>query len=247
MAYSESDLIIPVLTMLQEHGEVGMSTSELIRELSSNLDLSDDDKRLLKGRNDSHFSQIVRNLVSHRTLVNKGLVKYFAGASGRHIITQDGIAYLLQNKDVYEYVASSGFDEEDRNKIVDKDYADLVIEEGFAVPVIQKEKRKRSRLLTELAREHYAVNGILHCHGCNFSFNDFYGPTARNYIEIHHLKPIFTYEDGDKTKIATEALKGVRPLCSNCHRMVHRNANNLLSIPELAQLTKNYGVFTPLS
>ena len=40
---------------------------------------------------------------------------------------------------------------------------------------------------------------------------------------------------GNKQKLG-EAIKKVVPLCSNCHRMIHRNINKMLSIEELKAL-----------
>lgn len=242
MVYSESDLIIPTLTLLSEHEREGITTSLLIKLLQDELDVSDEDLRILKGRNDTHFSQKVRNLVSHRTLVNKGLATYSSEQkNGLHKITEAGKQYLRDNTEDYTFIIQSGFNEEQRKEVIEKDFKNLVIEEGYAIAVNQKEKRKRSRKLTELARDHFSVNGRISCRGCNFNFDDFYGKSARNYIEIHHLKPIFTYKAEDISQSLEQALQNVAPVCSNCHRMIHRNPDNILSIEDLTKLIQEHG------
>ena len=69
------------------------------------------------------------------------------------------------------------------------------------------------------------------CFGCGFSFDDVYTPEhARGYIEIHHLQPLST-----GPRVIDPHLDLI-PLCANCHRMVHRHANDWLDLEELKQL-----------
>lgn len=65
--YSEEDLLMPALFELYFHEE-GMTTSMLIKALIENLKPEGSDMETLFGRNDSRFSQKVRNLVSHKRL-----------------------------------------------------------------------------------------------------------------------------------------------------------------------------------
>ena len=61
-----------------------------------------------------------------------------------------------------------------------------------------------------------------------------YGETC---IEIHHKKPLFTYEDNDVSKTIAEALKNVIPVCPNCHRVIHRH--KLFSDAKIAALKRS--------
>jgi hypothetical protein len=77
MPYSESEIVLPALeTLLHKGRDNGTSTSEMITELRGRLRPSGIDLMILKGRNDDHFSQKVRNLVSHDTLSKKGFATY---------------------------------------------------------------------------------------------------------------------------------------------------------------------------
>jgi 5-methylcytosine-specific restriction enzyme A len=247
MTYSESDLIIPALALLLQHSD-GLTTSDIIAKLEAELDLSEEDQRILSGRNDSHFSQKVRNLMgSHRdtnALGRHNLAEYEEIGNARvHRITEAGKSYLLEHGNDYSFIMNSGFSESQRKDVIDRDFKDLIIEEGFTVAVPEKAKRKRSRKLTEIARKHFTENDIIRCKGCKFSFNEFYGDSARNYIEVHHLKPIFTYQEEDISKSVDEALKNLAPLCANCHRMMHRKTTHVLSIDELHELITTHGTF----
>lgn len=55
------------------------------------------------------------------------------------------------------------------------------------------------------------------------TFEAVYGPVyGESCIEIHHKKPIYTYDDSDVNKTIAEALSNVIPVCPNCHRVIHR-------------------------
>jgi putative restriction endonuclease len=70
------------------------------------------------------------------------------------------------------------------------------------------------------------------CVACGFNFDAFYGAAyAGSYIEIHHLQSLAT---GGRRVI--DPVADLRPLCANCHSMVHRRPGVVLSIEELRQL-----------
>ncbi|WP_167043515.1 HNH endonuclease [Salinibacterium sp. ZJ454] len=86
-----------------------------------------------------------------------------------------------------------------------------------------EEGRKR-RIATnwyERSRSNRALAIIAHgtaCTSCGFSFERAYGELGIGYVEIHHLTPVHLM-DGPRIVNPIEELV---PLCSNCHRMVHR-------------------------
>jgi len=132
MPYTENDLIIPTLNYLLLNKETGLKTSELIILLSNELEISGHDAEILSGRSDTYFSQKVRNLVSHRTLENKGLATYERiGQDGLHTITNNGEKYLLENINNFTFILDNNFSEAQRKDVIEKDYSNLIIEEGF--------------------------------------------------------------------------------------------------------------------
>ncbi|MDR1087480.1 MAG: HNH endonuclease [Endomicrobium sp.] len=50
---------------------------------------------------------------------------------------------------------------------------------------------------------------------------------GKNFIEIHHKKPVYQYENDDTEQTIKKALSNLAHVCSNCHRMIHRNRNPL--------------------
>jgi hypothetical protein len=75
---SESDLILPTLYLLDKSSS-GLDTSNLITELSKILNPTGEDVAILNGRNDTKFSQIVRNLKSHNTLTSQDYASFNSG------------------------------------------------------------------------------------------------------------------------------------------------------------------------
>jgi len=69
------------------------------------------------------------------------------------------------------------------------------------------------------------------CEVCGFDFSDTYGTRGENYIEVHHLKPIANI----KKEYKINPVRDLRPVCANCHKMLHRR-KPVLSIEELKGL-----------
>lgn len=67
------------------------------------------------------------------------------------------------------------------------------------------------------------------CFGCNFNFVEKYGKAGEGFIEIHHTVPLSRYEESKVVNPQTDLI----PLCSNCHRIVHRRKDYVLSLEEL--------------
>ena len=234
MIYSESDLIIPALMFISSE-KAGMKTSVLIKKLEDLLKPEGRDAEILTGRSDTHFSQKVRNLVSHETLVRKGFALYTKiNRNGLFKITQLGQQYIIDNGDSFDFILNNGFNKIQREKIIKSDFSNLLVEEGY-IKSSQIVLRKRSRKLVEIAKKHFALHNKIYCEACKFNFEYFYGDVGKGFIEIHHIKPIFTYE-GSIEKSLKSALSNVVPLCSNCHRIIHRNNSNPLSVVKLKEI-----------
>ena len=80
--------------------------------------------------------------------------------------------------------------------------------------------RTRSRQLRNAAVEHYTRDGMIRCAACSFDFGLAYVDVGDGYIQIHHLEPISF--GGERELPLEEAILKVRPLCANCHVIVHR-------------------------
>jgi 5-methylcytosine-specific restriction enzyme A len=70
------------------------------------------------------------------------------------------------------------------------------------------------------------------CVVCGFNFEAVYGERGRDFIEVHHVKPLSTIGE----EVVIDPKEDLVPLCSNCHRMIHRRKDEVLSVEELKLL-----------
>jgi predicted HNH restriction endonuclease len=239
MVYSESDLVIPALRLLRDHPE-GLHTSELIEKLKEGLQPSGRDAELLEGRSDTHFSQKVRNLKSHDTLVNLGLATFTdrAGSKGGlHRITAAGLDYLREVEPIERSLKDQGFNVDEMKAEHKEDLSDVVVEEG-RLTIASSKQRRRSQRLRKVAIDSFKTKnkGRLVCSACKFDFEETYGKLGEDYIIIHHTEPVHAMEVEGQAATLADALKKLVPLCSNCHDMVHRRKGELLPVGKLRQI-----------
>jgi len=249
---TEKQLILPSLFLMSLSPSKGLTTSELIPKIRELLKPSGEDLEILANRNDDKFSQKVRNLRAHSTFERYGLAKYEEGIV---TITSKGAEYLEENMDKLKYLLVNDFQWEDLKKGLDVVQESteqkrkievfdesITIQEGVK-KLVETKVYKRSLTLRKIAIDYYTKNDDILCDTCNFSFNNFYGNIGKGYIEIHHIKPIFKYEDEELGKAIEEALDNVTPLCSNCHRMIHKNWRQPLQIDYLIEQINENGIF----
>jgi len=248
---SERDLILPALWCISRTENGFISTTELMQCLREVLRPTGEDLSILAGRNDDKFSQKVRNLRSHKTLESFGFATYDQrGRNGYWAITPHGQKYLADNLPFLRYILTHDFDYEDTKRVLEEIEVpdkkkgkkrqkialfdeNVVISEGMKVNV-EQHVYVRSDKLRKVAIEHYSQGGAIVCKACSFDFESVYGELGKGFIEIHHVKPVYAYEDTDLNIVISEALENVVPLCSNCHRMIHRRLKQPLLVSELS-------------
>lgn len=230
---SESELVLPALFLLSMQSDGFLSTTKLIRELEKLLHPSVEDLYPNSSRNDSRFSQIVRNLKSHNTFERYG---YAENVYGGFRITTKGRKFVAAKQEVLRYIfGASCFNFSDiltecddlltsnvNQKVIP--LTEFVREGGSRR--IERLVRERSARLRDVAREYFqdSKDGLLYCKCCNFEFSHHYYPNfSDSCIEIHHIKPIHSYEGDDFDKTIADALKNMLPVCPNCHRVIHKN------------------------
>lgn len=98
--------------------------------------------------------------------------------------------------------------------------------EGF-VSEVKFFRNKRSRAI----RNQCAERDNYTCQVCGFNFEKVYGEGGKGFIEIHHTKPLSSY-DGEHEVL----LKDLVALCSNCHSMVHYGGKDVLDVDELKEI-----------
>lgn len=119
-------------------------------------------------------------------------------------------------------------------KSVRSDIEAQELEEGNGIEGIKKSyhvnKYERDPKNRKKAIEIHGLN----CYVCGFNFEEVYGERGRDFIEIHHIKPLSSLKEA----VAINPKTDLVPLCANCHRMIHRRKNEVLTVEQLKALTK---------
>ncbi len=70
------------------------------------------------------------------------------------------------------------------------------------------------------------------CVVCGFDFGRVYGARGIGFIEVHHNKPLHTVDGEHVVDPETDLM----PVCANCHRMLHRRKDDVLTVQDLKAL-----------
>ncbi len=248
---TETELILPSL-YLMSLGNGIIKTTELIHKLRDMMKPVGEDLQILAGRNDDKFSQKVRNLIAHRTFERFGYANYH---DKQISISSDGQRHLNQNQDILKYLLINDFSyidltenlrkvEENQNKKRIEVFDENVIIQEGTKKLTEVAVYERSSTLRNYAIHFFTKEDRISCSCCNFNFGDFYGEDiGKGFIEIHHTKPIFKYDDEDIENTLKHAVKNLMPVCSNCHRMIHRNWKKPIEIQVLIDSINTNGIF----
>ena len=103
----------------------------------------------------------------------------------------------------------------DDEKLIDLVELDITDVEGQKLLRQHIVRERSSRLIREFKR---SLKNFMCC-VCGFDFEEVYGLIGEGFIEAHHIKPISELRPGERV-----SLKDLIPVCSNCHRMLHRKS-----------------------
>ena len=92
------------------------------------------------------------------------------------------------------------------------------IDENVSLPEGEKRqitvnKYERNQKARDLCIKKYKAK----CCICSFSFGDTYGEIAKDFIHVHHVKPL----SERRTQYTVDPVKDLRPVCPNCHAVIH--------------------------
>lgn len=121
---------------------------------------------------------------------------------------------------------------------------ELAIQQDLQTSLIENDELLREGKVTYYLSKRYERNPenrlqAIHYHGltckvCGFDFQEYYGELGRNYIEVHHINPISTYNE----EVEIDPRVDLIPLCANCHRMIHRSKDKVLRPEDLRKILK---------
>ena len=105
---------------------------------------------------------------------------------------------------------------------------------------LTKEGKKVSYYTTRYERnpknrkEAIDIHGTV-CMACGFDFEKTYGERGKHFIEVHHIVPLCSKEQEMTINPDTDLIC----VCSNCHRMIHRSKNEVLTLDQLREIISN--------
>jgi 5-methylcytosine-specific restriction protein A len=94
--------------------------------------------------------------------------------------------------------------------------------EGQVLYKLHKVRERDIQIVQEKKKQAFYLFGKLACEACIFEFEEYYGEIGKGYIECHHRTPLASFKLATKTTLEDLSL-----VCSNCHRMLHRDIDNL--------------------
>jgi hypothetical protein len=132
-----------------------------------------------------------------------------------------------ENNKRFELLVHKSLLKKSQNRITIQNENQDAFDDGFRKIIIREVNYTiRNRKVVELAKKEHGTECIV----CGFDFGKVYGFHGDGFIEVHHLFPI---ANGKRET----TVKDLRPVCANCHRMLHRGAT-LLSIKKLQEIIK---------
>jgi len=83
----------------------------------------------------------------------------------------------------------------------------------YRVAVTAYERNPEAR---RMCLAHYGSSCVV----CGFDFKAKYGPEAEGFIHVHHIRMLSEI----RTEYAVDPVKDLRPVCPNCHSVIHLKA-----------------------
>lgn len=224
----EGDVLIPALKVVRDNPNC--TTSDIIIKLQKEMVLYPGDLEILAGRNDTKFSQVVRNLTgSHYDYNDFG--RYTNRSNDRHAkftLNQEGIAFLIKHDndiildEIEDYIAC----EEINNEVEYVDNIDVDTANNRMPIINEGSRRKRYKTDAKLAK-----TALLNCkYKCEYSnlieipHVTFDAKRGNKYLEAHHLIPMKAQKDFIDKNL--DRLENIVGLCPICHAAVHHGTLN---------------------
>lgn len=152
---------------------------------------------------------------------------------------------IFKDKEIEEAINMLKSEGDDYNEIVsilesfkfNETIKDDISLENASEYSILKEGQQRLVFTTRYERKPQLRSQAIKIHGttcmaCGFNFEEVYGIRGKDYIEVHHIKPLSQNDESVEVDPASDLIV----VCANCHRIIHRKRNEILSLDELKDL-----------
>jgi 5-methylcytosine-specific restriction enzyme A len=118
-----------------------------------------------------------------------------------------------------------------------EELADEPFYEGAATTV-KVNRFERDHEARKKCIRHYGTR----CAACGFDFEAAYGALGEGFIHVHHIVPLADI----RARYMVDPVKDLRPVCPNCHAMLHRRRPALSLVELKSLLTPERRPQTPL-
>ena len=98
--------------------------------------------------------------------------------------------------------------------------------ENININRFERDRKARTKCI-----EHYGYN----CYICSFNFFERYGNIGKDFIHVHHIKPLSEISQ----EYNVNPINDMIPVCPNCHAIIHRKTPHL-SIEEAKNIIEIY-------
>jgi 5-methylcytosine-specific restriction protein A len=132
------------------------------------------------------------------------------------------IRSTLQDEDVVHRLYQM-YEEEDRSLLWE-------VKEGKVLYKLHKFRERNHTIVKEKKYQFMKDHKALFCEACTFNFEKQYGTLGKDYIECHHRIPL-----SESSSVQITSLSDLALVCSNCHRMLHRDISHL-SVERLREI-----------
>jgi len=144
-------------------------------------------------------------------------------------LSQNGTYYKFEEEDnpqeLYNLIMNFETDNLLPEQLDDEDIKKLT--EGAKKQIVVNAHERNPK-----AREECIKKYGLSCTVCGFNFEEVYGNIGKGFIHVHHLREISTI--GQSYEV--DPIKDLRPVCPNCHAMLHRRKTPVYSIEEMKEI-----------
>ena len=218
----ERDEIILALDLYFEMDGGNPPKAKLIElsEIINSLPLFKSDQKSSKFRNPDGVGMKLSNFISlDDNHPGKGLIR--GSTLDREVFDEFKNDKFNLRKIAFEIKAiAANFKLSDSvSRIEDTELGDYVgVKEGQILFKMHKSRERDKKINQKKKDKILKETGVLKCEACDFDFYEKYGEIGKGFIECHHLVPLSNFTTNKITFLEDLAL-----LCSNCHRMIHKD------------------------
>lgn len=234
MELRENDLVLPVLYVINE---LGSAAEKEIRDTLGIVFLpgavrdvgADKTDRLrfqvsLKRLLGNGFAEMLEDYVECHVVGRKK--KYVLNVSGCTMLGKymEEMAYLFrlecsrENRIRLTKMVAGLVSKKRRLYIYDEDSMRYSVTSLIGRNLV---RQRGQRLRLELIRRIKERDGGVYCSVCGLDFEGKYGELGEYLVELHQVEPLYQFSDEPFGEYCEPAFQKIRPVCANCHRLLH--------------------------